>query len=90
MGKTDTRTIIAVSLWEFSEKLGLILRMNTIQIYFVTKWVPFSVWLAFMIVITETRIQVKLLPPSVVDMMRANNITDFMVNSISLVKQSFN
>ena len=65
--------------------------MNTKQIYFVTKWVPFSIWLAFMIVITETRIQVKLLPLSVIDMMRANNITDFfMVNSISLIKQSFN
>ena len=64
--------------------------MNTKQIYFVTKWVPFSIWLAFMAVITETRIQVKLLPLSVIDMMRANNIIDFMVSSISLVKQSFN
>ena len=64
--------------------------MNTKQIYFVTKWVPFSIWLAFMAVITETRIQVELLPEPVIDMMRANNIFDFMVCSISLVKQSFN
>ena len=64
--------------------------MNTMQIYFVTKWVPFSIWFAFMIVITETRIQVKLLPESVIDMMCANNTIDFMVSSISLVKQSLN